>query len=169
MIRSVIVITCFIAVLTLDAAAMELGKWISFTGGNHPAPAEIEVVEQDSDSILVDMMLDGVNVQEREERDRKFQFLSIPQADWTNETGKPKLPVIRTLLMIPSDLGFSESEETSNDMQIQIEDEAYTILKDYNVYPVGREVVSRSRGSAVFIDEEFAFDENKGFADDKNY
>jgi hypothetical protein len=133
-------------------------KMTSFVGGGHPAPAEIEVVEQDGDSISVDMMLDGVNVQEREEDGKKFQFLSIPQADWTNETGRPKLPVIRALLMIPSD----------NDVRIQIEDGDHTILKKkpdesgnykgYNVYPVGKKV-RRSRGEAVYIDEEFAFDE----------
>jgi hypothetical protein len=141
--------------LTIDAAAMEVGDWISFTGGGYPAPAEIEVgTWQSRDGVLVDMMLDGINVQDREERGTKFQFLSIPQAagstgGWTNETGKPKLPVIRTLLMIPSD----------NDLRIQIEDEDHTILQGYKVYPVGKEVVRRGRGDTVYVDEEFAFDE----------
>ena len=146
--RSATVITCFVIALTIDAAAMGVGMWTSFTGVDHPTPAEIEVVEQDGDSVLVDMMLDGMNVQEREEHGREFQFLSIPQAGWTNETGKPKLPVVRALLTIPSD----------SDVGIQIEDGDRTILREYNVYPVG-EKVRRSRGEAVYIDEEFTFDE----------
>ena len=50
----------------------------------------------------VEMTLDGMNVQDRKEQGRTFHSLSVPQASWTDETGRPKLPVIRTLLMIPS-------------------------------------------------------------------
>ena len=79
MIRFVMVIVCLMVALTIDAAAIGVGAWTSFTGGGHPAPAEIETAEQGRDSLLVDMMLDGVNVQKREEHGRKFQFMSIQQ------------------------------------------------------------------------------------------
>ena len=147
MIRFAVAVMCILAILTTDAFAMEIGEWESFTGVGHPTSAEIEVVEQGRDSILVDMTLDGMKVQEREQDGTKFHFLSIPQADWTKETGKPRLPVIRTLLSIPS----------NGDVEIQIEDENHTILKGYKVYPVGKEVVRR--GEFAYIDEEFAFDE----------
>ncbi len=146
--RSAIVTICLAAVLITNADAIEAGTWKSFTGGSYPAPAEMEVIEQDKNSILVDMMLEGMNIQERKEQDRIFQFLSIPKADWTKETGKPKLPVVRILLTIPS----------NNDVEIQVEDAEYKILKDYDVYPVGEEVV-KNRGEAVYIGEEFAIDE----------
>ena len=148
MVRYVVAMICFAAVLTMDADAIEAGVWESFAGGSYPAPAEVEVIEQDGNGILVGMTLDGMSIQERKVQDRIFQFLSIPQAHWTKETGKPKLPVVRTLLTIPS----------NSDVKIQVEDSEHTILKDYNVYPVGEEVV-KHRGEAVYIGEEFAIDE----------
>ena len=120
MVRSGVAVIWLMSALTINAAAMAAGTWTSFIGGGYPSPAEIEVVEQGRDGILVDMTLDGMNVREREEHGRRFQFLSVPQASWTNETGKPKLPVIRTLLMIPSD----------NDVRVQVEDGDHSVLGD---------------------------------------
>jgi len=131
---------CLVVSLTIGVSAVKAEVWMSFTGFDHPTPAEIQVMEQSRDTILVEMTLDGVNVRGRKEHGQQFQFLSVPQADWTNETGKPKLPVLRTLLMIPS----------VNDVEIQIEDENYTILKGYNVYPVGRKVVKYSSDGTVY-------------------
>ena len=146
--RSAIVIICFAVVLTINADAIEVETWQPFVDGSYPVPAETEVIEQDGTSVLVDMILDGMNVQERNEQGRIFQYLSVPKANCTEETGKPKLPVVRTLLMIPS----------SSDIQIQIEDAEHKILENYNVYPVGEEVV-KHQGQAVYIGEEFAIDE----------
>lgn len=142
-----IIFICFIIALAIDDA---LGDWISLTGVGQPTMAEIEVTELGSEGILVDMMLDGINVEERQEHGEMFQVLSIPQADWTNDTGKPKLPVVRTLLSIPS----------NDNVVIQIEDETHRNFDGYRVYPVGKEVVRQAGGEAVYIDEEFSLDES---------
>ena len=147
MVRSVVIIALFVIVFTINAAAFD--EWISFTGSGISMPAETWVAQQDAYGVSVEMTLDGMNVQEREEQGRIFHFLSVPQANWTNETGRPKLPVIRTLLMIPS----------RSDVSIEIEGEESTILSGYNVYPVGEEVI-KYRGEAVYIGEEFAIDES---------
>lgn len=148
MLRPAFVIAYLIFALTTGAVAMEASSWIPLTGSSHPKPAEIEVVEQNNDSVLLDMKLDGIYIRERQERDEKFHLLSIPGSYWTNETGKPRLPVARTFLAIPS----------YDKVNIQVEDEDYTILKEYKPYPVGKEVVRGSYGEAVYVDEEFAID-----------
>lgn len=147
MIRTIAMVLFFAVVLTMNVAAIE--EWVSFTGSSIPAPAETTVIEQGRSNLIINMALDGMNVQEKREHGRDFQHLSIPQANWTAEPGKPKLPIIRTLLMVPSD----------GNIEIQIEDAEYTSLEGYSVYPVGEEVV-KYKGMAEYIGEEFAIDED---------
>ena len=65
MIKSTSAIMLLMVILTafaVEANSLEPEQWISFTGMDYPTPAEIEVVEETFDSILVEMALDGVNV-----------------------------------------------------------------------------------------------------------
>ena len=132
----------------INILGMETGEWISFTGTSIPVPARTQVIEENSNSVVVEMNLDGMNVENRMEEGKQFQFLSVPNTDWTIETGKPKLPVVRSLAKIPSD----------GSVMIKIENEEHVKFQGYNVYPVGKQTVKNGRGGTVYVGEDFTID-----------
>jgi len=69
MTRTAFILTFFIIALAANADAID--EWVSFTESGVSATYEaatIEVVAQDGDSVLIEMTLDGMNVQSRKER-----------------------------------------------------------------------------------------------------
>lgn len=138
---------CILASISANAFGNSW-EWLSFTEFGNSSPASVEIIEQSGNTALVEMNLEGVYIQEQRENGRAFHLLSIPQSDWMQESGKPKLPVVRTLLKIPSD----------TDVEIQLEDDSYTRLSGYIPYPAGEKAIRRSHGEFVSVDEEFAFD-----------
>ncbi len=131
--------------------------WIPFNS-NIPQPAEIEVFEEGMNSVLIDMTLAGMNVQNITAGGKNYQLISIPQSNWSDEVGKPKLPIIRAIIRIPTDSA----------VDVSIEEEKQVNYDNYNIYPVGRKVVRNSRGGTVYIDEEFTIDD-KFYSSDSYY
>ncbi|MBD3184091.1 T9SS type A sorting domain-containing protein [Candidatus Poribacteria bacterium] len=157
MTRSFVLIICLVLLFALNIQVVQGDDWKSFKGFSSPEPAQIEVVEHIPGKITVDMSLNGMIVQKRNESFGEFDLINLPETRWTTETGKPKLPVVRTFVVIPSD----------GDVTIKIEDKEHKILQGYRVYPVGRQVV-RYKGEMAYIDEEFFMD-NGVYSDDNFY
>lgn len=65
--------------------------------------------------------------------DTEYQNLSMPGIEWgfTNEVGKPKLPVLRKYIAVPYDAEFN----------VEIFDSSYIIEENYTVYPVPKIVL----------------------------
>lgn len=144
---------CLVTILIINSTA-EAEKWLSFNDFDQSNSAlVVEVLEQSLNSVLVEMRLNGVSVQEIEENRERFQLLKVLESEWTDKAGKPKLPVIRKLLTIGSD----------KEVKIQVENERHKIFSGYNVYPVGKKVVKNS-----YVDEEFVLDQ-KFYSDNKFY
>lgn len=141
------ILLCLLASVSVDVFGNSW-EWVSFTGSECPSAASVEVIEQSGNNALVEMNLEGVYTQERRGEGRIFHSLNIPQSDWMQEPGKPKLPVVRTLLKIPSD----------TDVEVQVENDGHIRLDGYVPYPAGKKVVRRSHGELSYTDEEFAFD-----------
>lgn len=146
-----LVLTILLLILSLaviNVWGSETNVWTSFAGAETPAPAKTQITEENGNSVVVEMNLDGMNVEERIEGGKRFQFLSVPSTDWTSEIGKPKLPVVRSIVKIPSD----------GNVTIKVENEEHTTFPNYNVYPVGKKVVKNGRGGTVYVDEDFTID-----------
>ncbi|MDQ1327340.1 MAG: hypothetical protein QG641_620, partial [Candidatus Poribacteria bacterium] len=145
-----IALLLILSLAVINVWSLETNVWTSFAGIDTPAPAKTHIVENNN-SIIVEMNLDGINVEERMKEGKRFQCLSVPNTDWTSEIGKPKLPVVRAIVKIPSD----------GSVTIKAENEEHIILPNYNVYPVGKQIVKNGRRGTVYLDEEFTID--KGF------
>jgi hypothetical protein len=149
------VLMCLTLMFAINAFGLEK-KWIPLTGNS--APAKTQIIEETQNSITIEMKLNGFNVEQKIVNGKSYQFLSVPMSDWMNQTGKPKLPVIRSLIVAPSD----------GDIQINIEDSEHIKLTDYNVYPVGKQIVKNGRNGSVYVDEEFTIN-NDFYATDDFY
>lgn len=144
----VLLILSFITIFGVYATGSK--DWKSFNGSTHPGPAEFEILQQDNNGILLKVTLNGMNVQEQEINGKRFHLLSVPQASWTNESGKPKIPIIRTLLIVPP----------CNNMKVYMEDGDHISLKEYKAIPVGKKVIKNPRSEKAYVDEEFTLDED---------
>lgn len=142
-----IALLLILSLTVINVWGLETSVWTSFAGIDTPAPAKTHIIENNN-SVVVEMNLDGINVEERIKEGKQFQFLSTPNTDWTSEIGKPKLPVVRAIVKIPSD----------GSVTIKVENEEHIILPNYNVYPVGKQVVKNGRGGTVYLDENFTID-----------
>lgn len=158
MFRKNFVVINFLFILVFNVLASGSSSWKSFSSSNKPTPAEIEVLEQNNKGVLLSVSLSGINIQELQIDKEKFHLLSIPQGNWTDEIGKPKMPVIRTFLIAP----FNDN------LRIQVEDKAHINLKGYKVFPVEMEVVKNPRSDTTYIDKKFAIDE-EFYASDRLY
>ena len=141
------ILICLLASVSVNALGSSW-EWVSFTESEYPSSASVEVIEQDENNALVEMNLKGMYTQKCREDGRNFHYLSIPESDWMQESGKPKLPIVRALLKIPS----------NTNVDIQVEDDSHIRLRGYIPYPAGKKVVKRSHGEFAYVDEEFAFD-----------
>ncbi|MEW6608576.1 MAG: C25 family cysteine peptidase, partial [bacterium] len=145
--------------LIFFAGISQAADWVGFKEGvSSPAQPEIRVVKEDSSGITLEANVFGVNVEEKEVKNvkckmgnEKFQLLSIPGHEWnfTQEVGKPKLPVIQVMLAIPDGV----------DIEFKIQNLKFKIQNSYLIYPVPKQVVKITPEGYKYVAEEFFIDE----------
>ncbi len=151
MIRKTLIFTLFILfIFTINSFGKGATSWIAFSGKATPSPAEIKITDESNGSMTIEMNLYGINVESKMQNNEQYQSISIPNSDWLKDVGKPKLPVVRSIFTIPN----------TSEPSLEIESEAYNVLPNYKVYPVGKPIVRNGRNNTVYIDEQFTIDKD---------
>ena len=93
-----------------------------------PAGSHLRVVSSDSQGVVLELTVDGFEVETVEHEGRTFQRLVIPDMVHTQAPGEPQVPTRGTLLGLPSSEGVS----------VQVLEADYDTLSGYLLHPAPR-------------------------------
>ena len=102
--KGIVMLTMLISVVflcVLSPASANNQSWLSFDDSNLTLP-DIGVLESDADSVVVDIKVHGMQVEQKEVDGEIFRVLTIPIYDYTSEIGKLQLPATREAVGIPA-------------------------------------------------------------------
>lgn len=117
------------------------GLWIKFDEKvNSPKAPEAIIKEHNANYIEIEFRVFGMLVKEN----GNFQKITILENGWNFEIGKPQTPVIRKLLIVPSDT-----------IDIKVLNYEQFTLSNYNIYPVQKPTTDYSKNQEFEIDREF--------------
>ncbi|HAW50560.1 TPA: hypothetical protein DCX16_06400 [bacterium] len=140
-------------VILLILPGIAQGKWLPFVDDSTKALVpEIKIIKDDPSGITLEANIFGADVDELQVKGAEtFQLLSIPghKYRFTQEVGRPKLPVIQVMLAIPDDVEI--------DILLPISDSQ--LLTSYLIYPVPKQVIKTTKEGYQYVAEEFTIDE----------
>ncbi|MEW6618783.1 MAG: hypothetical protein AB1422_05480 [bacterium] len=146
------IITFVIFLFSLHSLTYAASTWLPFKQEvTLPAKPEFKILKEDTTGIVLETTISGMNVEEKtddrreDEETRVFHLASIPgyEYSFTQEVGKPKLPVISVQLAIPDGVEIKVSYDGSKDPHyIPTKSEIRnpkSKIKNYLIYPVPRQ------------------------------
>ncbi len=104
-------------------------KWTAFNNADPANPTDtvgVSVPTDTSQEVVIEYSVPGMNTSEAPEEGQIYDILNIAGCGYTNEIGKPQLPVISRYVAVPSGATVSS----------QIIDSAFRDITGYKVYPV---------------------------------
>ncbi|MCK4613285.1 MAG: hypothetical protein KAU14_00660, partial [Thermoplasmata archaeon] len=130
-----------------ESEAPGSGVWLAFDEGA-PVPPETNIRSCDTTHIELDLTLHGAFVQQKRvegpDGNKGFRLITIPDNGYLSETGRPQLPAIRVLLIVPS-----------NKMEAGVLDIEEFMLSGYTIYPAQPPTTDYSGTPEFTIDEGF--------------
>lgn len=84
----------------LHAAPPPRPSWVPLTG-KHPAAASVTCLESTPNSIIITASIPGLVLSEETQASGIHSRLTLPDAGHTPDIGKPELPVVRKLIVVP--------------------------------------------------------------------
>ncbi|MDF0591533.1 C25 family cysteine peptidase [Candidatus Methanocrinis natronophilus] len=90
------------------------------------ATASVELFAFDSGGITIDVRVRGVEVEEVEVEGATYQILTIQDRGYTEEVGRPQIPVVRETLAVPE----------GGTIRVTVLEANYSTYDGYRVYPV---------------------------------
>ncbi len=125
------------------AGAAQSVSWVSFQGGMKEEP-NVKVLSSNEFSTLLQIEINGMFVEEIEEKGIIYHRLRLSNLASTQEIGSPELPVIGELVQIP---------DRSN-VKITVVESETILLDGYRVYPFQQPVTDKDPLPGFFINED---------------
>jgi hypothetical protein len=113
------------SIFVLPGSVFAQGNWIAFTSNVVGTPPIVEVLESSNLRTVIHVTIPGMWVEDTLINGTTYQVLLIPDNGLTGEVGKPQLPLVGSVVAVPS----------TSDVLISILDSMYMILEGYMVYP----------------------------------
>ncbi|MDP8202112.1 MAG: C25 family cysteine peptidase [Candidatus Tenebribacter burtonii] len=117
--------------------------WIAFDS-SFERELQVNIVESDDNSILLDINVPGMYLQNITENGQVYQRIKMIEGRTTHDVGFPELPMITRIIGIPD----------NKDVRVKVLNASTIKLNDYNIYPLqtpGKDDVSSN--------QEFVFDQ----------
>jgi len=122
-------------------------SWLTFDE-NYDKNTETRITTCGTTRMEIEFIIHGLEVCEKEEvvagEEARFQLLTIPDNGHIYETGRPQLPVMRTLLIVPSE-----------EVNLRVLDSEQQSFSGFTIYPAQPPTTDCSETPAFTIDEEF--------------
>jgi hypothetical protein len=115
----------YVTTLLMIVAVSTASEWVSLDGMPESSPPTITILENDANSVVLNIKLHGFFKEDTVVDDTTYQQLLLPQEFYSNEIGTPMTPAIKKLIQIPPISGTSVSYSTISD----------TTLSGYYVFP----------------------------------
>jgi hypothetical protein len=130
--------------------------WKSVTGFGGPSPAKFNKIISNESKLSLNAQIDGFKCEIQKEKEGVFQKLSIPDAGFMEDIGKPNVPVIRRLIAVPE----------GKTIEAELVDTAFTFLTGYDIYPAQKPVIEQdSLLRTPFIIDRAAYQSNQFYPD----
>ncbi|MCP4345592.1 MAG: hypothetical protein GY795_08700 [Desulfobacterales bacterium] len=105
-----------------------ISEWIPFddADSNEPGAPEVNVLGSDAEEVTIEYSIPGMRASDVAEEGKNYSLLDMSDAGHTVEIGRPKLPVVRHYVAVPSGAQVSKD----------IIEAPYKDINGYTVYPL---------------------------------
>jgi len=125
----------------------DTSSWLALDESTGTAP-ETKILRCDTTGMELDFTIHGLELREEKAdvagEEENFQLLTIPENGHIYETGRPQLPVMRTLLIVPSE-----------EVKLRVKDSKQQSFPGFNIYPAQPPTTDCSETPGFVIDNEF--------------